>query len=139
MAALTAGVNDQGRSEPDLSGFEYGPRLTPDPRASAILPSMAEPTTQMTVMPGGPGASGNGGRLRAGMRVRVTQQIPQRDEVWTTTAMGTVVQMEQAPTGSWYAHSKGDKLWLDRLTLRADDGEIVELILDPYSKIDIIG
>jgi len=73
------------------------------------------------------------------MRVRVTQQIPQRDEVWTTTATGTVVKLEQAPTGSWFAHSKDDKLWLDRLTLRTEDGEIVELILDGYTKIDLLG
>ena len=97
---------------------------------------MAEPTTESaSTLPGSPSAP----RLRAGMRVRVTQQIPQRDEVRTTTATGTVVQLEQCPTGSWYAHSKGDKLWLDRLTLRTDDGEIVELVLDPYSKIEVVG
>src|SRR5438445_582421 len=76
--------------------------------------------------------------LRAGMKVVVTQQIPQRDEVWTTTARGTVVKLEQVKTGSWFAHSKDDKLWLDRLTLRIDDGEIVELILDHYTKIEVV-
>jgi len=91
---------------------------------------MSEPTTQAVV----PEAE----RLRPGTRVTVTQQIPQRDEVWTTTATGSVVKFEQSPTGSWFAHAKNDKLWLDRLTLRTDDGEIVELILDGYSKIQAV-
>lgn len=43
---------------------------------------------------------------------------------------------DQQPTGSWYAHSKGDKLWLDRLKLRKEDGEIISLILDAFSHID---
>ena len=69
----------------------------------------------------------------------VTQQIPQREEVWSTTARGTVVKLEQAKTGSWFAHAKDDRLWLDRLTIRTDDGEIVELILDRYTKIEVLG
>lgn len=74
-----------------------------------------------------------------GMRVRVTQQIPQRDgECWTTTVEGTVVKFEQKKTGSWFAHAKHDKLWLDRLTLRKDDGEISELVLDAYTYIEAL-
>lgn len=76
------------------------------------------------------------GDLRPGLLVKVSQQIPQRDEVWTTCVTGTVVKLEQTKTGSWFAHSKDDKFWLDRLTLRKPDGEIIELILDGYSKIE---
>ena len=74
-------------------------------------------------------------QLTPGNVVEVTQQIPQRDETWTTTTRGTIVKYEQTKTGSWFAHSKDDKLWLDRLTLKLDDGEIVELNLDKYSHI----
>lgn len=74
--------------------------------------------------------------LQAGVRVRVTQQMPQVGQVWTTTVEGTIVRWRQAQTGSWFAHSRGDRLWLDRLELRRDDGEVVVLNLDRYSVIE---
>ena len=75
---------------------------------------------------------------RAGQRVRVIQQIPQRDEVWTTRLEGTVVRFEQQKTGAWFAHSKDDRLWLDRLVLQKDDGEQVACILDRYSHVKVL-
>ena len=72
-----------------------------------------------------------------GARVEVIQQIPHRDRVWTQTIKGTIVAYEQRPTGSWYAHSRQDKLWLDRLVIRKEDGEITTLILDEYSNLII--
>ncbi|HXE51733.1 MAG TPA: hypothetical protein VN541_01915 [Tepidisphaeraceae bacterium] len=77
------------------------------------------------------------GRLRPGARVKVTQQIAARNYTWTSEIRGAVVSYEQKQTGSWYAHSRGDKLWLDRLTIRKDDGELTTLILDEYSHIEI--
>jgi len=76
-------------------------------------------------------------QFRPGQRVIVTQQIPQRDEVWTTRDHGVVVKYEQNKTGSWFAHAKDDKLWLDRLTLRKDDGEIVVFNLDRYTHVEV--
>ncbi len=77
-------------------------------------------------------------RFTPGQRVIVTQQIPQRDEVWSTRVTGQVVRYEQAKTGSWYAHSKDHKLWLDRLVVRKDDGEIVVCNLDSYTHVDLV-
>jgi hypothetical protein len=57
-----------------------------------------------------------------GTRVRVTQQMPQTHR-----------------TGSWFAHGKDDKVWLDRLELRRDDGELVTLNLDQWSMIEPVG
>lgn len=74
-----------------------------------------------------------------GARVRITQQVPHRDESWTITVEGELLRYRQAKTGSWYAHAKGDQLWLDRLELRLDDGEIVVLNLDQYSVIETVG
>ncbi|MEQ9454357.1 MAG: hypothetical protein RLN76_07165 [Phycisphaeraceae bacterium] len=71
-----------------------------------------------------------------GTRVTVTQQIPQRDEVWTESVTGTVVRYEQSKTGSWFAHAKDDRLWLDRLVIRKDDGEQVTMNLDRYTHIE---
>ena len=77
-------------------------------------------------------------QIRRGQRVAVTQQIPQRQRVWTTRVEGTVLDLGQRPTGSWYAHGRHGRLWLDRLTLRKDDGEQVVCVLDQYSHIEII-
>jgi hypothetical protein len=76
-------------------------------------------------------------RLQAGVRVKVTQQIGARNWSWSDVAVGTVVRFIQQQTGSWYAHSKDERLWLDRLTLRMDDGEITTLNLDEFSRVEI--
>ncbi len=73
-----------------------------------------------------------------GTRVRVTQQLPHRDESWTNTVEGVITRCQQAKTGSWFAHAKDDRLWLDRLELRLDDGELVILNLDQYSVIEAL-
>jgi hypothetical protein len=76
-------------------------------------------------------------QLKPGARVTVTQQIAGSDWSWSSQVQGTVLDYEQRQTGSWYAHSKNDKLWLDRLKLRKADGEITTLNLDEYSRIEI--
>ena len=76
-------------------------------------------------------------KLVPGARVKITQQIPARAYAWSSDVRGTVVGFEQKPTGSWYAHSKNDKLWLDRLLIRKDDGEMTTLILDDYSRVEV--
>lgn len=70
-----------------------------------------------------------------GTRVQVTQQIPAVRHVSTTTVEGTVLRYRQAETGSWFAHALHDRLWLDRLELRKDDGEVVVLNLDQYTVV----
>jgi hypothetical protein len=77
-------------------------------------------------------------QLRPGAKVKVTQQIAARDYALTSDVVGTVLRFEQKQTGSWYAHSKNDKLWLDRLLLRKDDGELTTLNLDDYSHVQVL-
>ena len=69
-----------------------------------------------------------------GQRVTVTQQIQTKD--WACSVTGIVIRYEQQKTGAWFTHAKDDKLWLDRLVLRKDDGEIVVCNLDPYTRIE---
>ena len=76
--------------------------------------------------------------LRPGVRVKVIQQIAGRDYTWTTEVTGAVVDYQQKQTGSWFAHSKNDKLWLDRLLLRKTDGELTTLNLDAFSHVEIL-
>ena len=73
-----------------------------------------------------------------GTRVRVTQQIPFAKGAVSTTLEGTILRFGQQKTGSWFAHARDDKLWLDRLELRKDDGEIVHCNLDQYSRVEAI-
>lgn len=77
------------------------------------------------------------GVLKPGTHIVVTQQIPARDRTWTTIVRGVIISYDQRSTGSWYAHAHGDKLWLDRLIIRKDDGEIVTLNLDEYSNVEV--
>ena len=74
--------------------------------------------------------------LDPGTRVRVTQQVPQTHQVWSTSIEGVVVRYRQSQTGSWYAHAKGDRLWLDRLEIKLDSGELTTLNLDHYTLIE---
>lgn len=82
-------------------------------------------------------------RYAPGQRLRITQQVPrlEREDGGTlsTTVEGTVVKFEQRKTGSWFAHAADHKLWLDSLTIKKDDGELVVLNLDQNSNIEIIG
>lgn len=77
-------------------------------------------------------------QYQAGQRVRITQQIPKGDTYLSTTFEGTVQRYAQEKTGSWYAHSKDKKLWLDRLELRMDDGELRVVNLDQYTRVDAV-
>jgi len=76
---------------------------------------------------------------KPGARVRVIQQIPFGKGVQTSSVEGEIVRFGQQKTGSWFAHAKDDKLWLDRLELRKDDGEIVTCNLDRFSRVEVVG
>lgn len=85
-----------------------------------------------------PGARSPSISISVGDRVRVHQQIPQRNDAWVTKLEGTVVSYRQTKTGSWFAHSKDDRLWLDRLEIRKDDGEVTICNLDQFSRVEIV-
>ena len=74
-----------------------------------------------------------------GDRVRVVQQIPRRSGTMTTTIEGVILRAGQQKTGSWFAHARDKKLWLDRLELRLDDGELVTVNLDQFSRVEKVG
>ncbi len=76
-------------------------------------------------------------QLQPGTRVRVVQQIAARHYALPTEVRGTVVRFEQRPTGSWFTHSRNEKLWLDRLVLRKDDGELITLNLDHLTYVEV--
>tara|TARA_R110000868_G_scaffold119469_2_gene317003 strand:+ start:346322 stop:346576 length:255 start_codon:yes stop_codon:yes gene_type:complete len=73
-----------------------------------------------------------------GSRVRVTQQVIMSNEGKLTSVEGVVLRVGQQKTGSWFAHGRDKKLWLDRIELRKDDGELVVVNLDQYSRVEVI-
>lgn len=74
-----------------------------------------------------------------GTRVRITQQIPFGRRTTSATVEGVILRFGQQKTGSWFAHARDDKLWLDRIELRKDDGEIVVCNLDRFSVVEVTG
>lgn len=76
--------------------------------------------------------------MQVGQRVRITQQVPRQSGSMSTTVEGVVLRMGQQKTGSWFAHSKDKKLWIDRVELRKDDGELAYVNLDQYSHVDVL-
>jgi hypothetical protein len=66
----------------------------------------------------------------AGTPVAVRQIVQRRGAAWQSEITGVIESWEERPTGSWYAHGKNDKLWLQRLTLRKMDGEITTVVID---------
>ncbi len=74
-----------------------------------------------------------------GMRVLVTLRLARGGEESSSMRIeGEVVRYGQQKTGSWFAHARDKKLWLDRVELRKDDGEMVVVNLDQYSVVEVI-
>ncbi len=76
--------------------------------------------------------------LGEGVRVRITQQVPRLSGTMSTSVEGEILRVGQQKTGSWFAHSKDKKLWIDRVELRKDDGEIAFVNLDQNSHVEIL-
>lgn len=76
--------------------------------------------------------------LKPSQTVRVVQTVHTRERDWQTSVEGRIISLESQPTGSWFAHGKNDKLWLQRLRLEKTDGELVELVLDNDSVVTIL-
>jgi hypothetical protein len=74
-----------------------------------------------------------------GSSVRVTQALSHGEALSAFVIEGEILRMGQQKTGSWFAHARDKKLWLDRLELRKDDGEIVVVNLDQRSVVEILG
>jgi len=76
--------------------------------------------------------------FKPGQRIRVVQTIDRRESDWNAAVEGVIEDVGIEKTGSWYAHGKDDKLWLRRLRLRKDDGEITIVNVDSRSKVQLL-
>ena len=78
-------------------------------------------------------------QITPGTRVRIVQQVRLGSKDATRAVEGVVLRVGQQKTGSWFAHSKDNKVWLDRVELRKDDGELVVVNLDDASSVSTLG
>jgi len=90
--------------------------------------------TPATVVRGGDAVAS----LAPGMKIRITRQMPRLTKSLESTTEGEVLRVGQQKTGSWFAHSKDHKLWIDRVELRKADGELVHCNLDQYTHIEVL-
>ena len=73
-----------------------------------------------------------------GTRVRITQQVPRLSGSLATTFEGTVIATRQRKSGSWFAHSRDHKVWIDCIDIEKDDGELVTCNLDQWTHLEVI-
>ena len=83
-------------------------------------------------------ASQRGQAYEVGSLVRVTRRLGRGESGSNFVVEGEILRMGQQKTGSWYAHSKDKKLWLDRLELEKADGELVVVNLDEGALVELI-
>lgn len=76
--------------------------------------------------------------LVPGQRVRIHQEIERREGSWVKPVEGVVVSVSPEKTGSWYAHGKEDKLWLNRVRLQKPDGELTTLVVDSATRVEML-
>jgi hypothetical protein len=76
------------------------------------------------------------GNLAPGDRVRVHQRIRRQDRWKDFAVEGEIIAFERRPTGSWFAHGKNGRLWLNRIVLKKPDGEQSELAVDEHTQIE---
>jgi hypothetical protein len=76
--------------------------------------------------------------LKVGQRIRIEQTIARREGDWKTSIEGEIVFVEEQPTGSWFAHSKDQRLWLKRIGLRKADGSLTTVSVDQHSRVEML-
>lgn len=77
-------------------------------------------------------------RIEPGQRIRVSQEIDRREGNWTHELVGTVVAVTPEQSGSWHAHGEKGKLWLNRIRLQRDDGELTTIVVDHHTRVEVL-
>ena len=76
--------------------------------------------------------------LKVGQKVRIRQKIDRREGDWHTELVGTIREIRQQKTGSWFAHNRDNKVWLYRIHLQKESGEISVLTIDQWTQVELL-
>jgi uncharacterized protein YwbE len=79
-----------------------------------------------------------GQEIKPGQRIRVLQEIDRREGNWTHGLVGMVLSVRAEKTGSWHAHGKSGKLWLSRIRLQKEGGEITTIVVDQHTRLEVL-
>ncbi len=74
-----------------------------------------------------------------GSRVRITRDYDARLARHRVVVEGKVVGKERVRTESSHVSGRGGRVWIERLVLEKDDGEITKVVLDQTTRIEKIG
>lgn len=77
-------------------------------------------------------------RLQVGQKVRIHQEIDRREGNWVHQVEGEIIDLGAEKQGSWFAHGKDRKLWLNRIRLRKADGEITTIGIDRFTRVEVL-
>ncbi len=76
--------------------------------------------------------------IKPGQRIRVFKEVDRREGNWTHELSGTVLAVNAEETGSWHARGKNDKLWLTRIRLEKENGEITTIVADQHTRLELL-
>jgi hypothetical protein len=77
-------------------------------------------------------------RFEPGTRVRATQFVRVGHREWTTQVVGVVEREGVRPVGGMEMGNKGLHSRQPTIRLRRDDGEIIDVALDEWSKLEAL-
>ncbi len=76
--------------------------------------------------------------IKPGQTIRIYQEIDRREGNWSNAVEGTVLEVGAEKTGSWHAHGRDDRLWLNRIRLKKADGELTTITIDQHTRCEIL-
>ena len=76
--------------------------------------------------------------IKPGQRIRIFQEVERREGNWAHETVGIVLSVKPEQAGSWHARGKNDKLWLTRIRLRKDSGEITTSVSDQRTRLEVL-
>ena len=77
-------------------------------------------------------------RFEPGTRVQATQRVRVGHRVWTTTVTGQVEREGVRPIGGMEMGGKGLYCRQPTIRLRRDDGEIIDVAVDEWTKFEVL-
>jgi hypothetical protein len=77
-------------------------------------------------------------RFEPGTRVRATQFVRVGHREWTTQVVGIVEREGVRPVGGMEMGGKGLYCRQPTIRLRRDDGEVIDVALDEWSKLEAV-